>query len=69
MRYKRDMFAGLTGFIIGFIAGMIVNAYLLRGVPRETYMNDKNMRLKYGALNWILALFGTIIALAIRQGS
>lgn len=68
MRYKRDMIAGLTGFIVGFIAGMIVNAYLLRGVSRETYINNKDMRLKYGALNWGIALFGMVIALAVRSG-
>jgi hypothetical protein len=57
----------LTGFALGFIAGMIANAYLLRDVPRAKYLNDKSMRLRYGSLNWAIALLGMIIAIAIKQ--
>lgn len=55
------------GFIVGFIVGMAVNAYLLRGVPRATFLKNKDMRLRYGALNWAIAVFGAIIAAAVTQ--
>lgn len=56
---------GLTGLGLGFIAGMCVNAYLLRGTPRTEYLNDKSKRMKYGALNWLVAFLGLAIALAV----
>ena len=58
---------GLIGFIIGFAVGMAVNAYLLRGVPRAEYFNNKKLRTRYGALNWAIAIFGMIIGLAIGR--
>ncbi|MDB5477800.1 MAG: hypothetical protein JWM96_295 [Alphaproteobacteria bacterium] len=58
---------GLSGFIIGFLAGMLANAYLLREVPREKYLNDKKLRTRYGLMNWGIALLGLIIGLAIGE--
>lgn len=56
---------GLTGFIIGFIIGMVVNAILLRQVPKSEYMTNKNLRMRYGGLNWFIAILGMIIALKL----
>ncbi len=56
---------GLIGFVLGFLGGMAVNAYLLRGMPREEMRRNKDLRLKYGALNWGLALLGLLIGLAL----
>lgn len=55
---------GVTGFVVGFIAGVVANAYLLRGVPREKYLKDRSIRLRYGALNWAIALLGMAIGMA-----
>jgi hypothetical protein len=58
---------GLTGFIIGFIIGMIINARLLRNVPREKYRTDKSMRLRFGLLNWGIALIGLVAGFVIKS--
>ena len=57
---------GLIGFITGFICGMLINLYLLKDVPREK-LRDKNVRLKYGGLNWGIALLGLAIGIALDQ--
>ena len=59
-------FYGLSGFIIGFLVGMIANAYLLRGVPREK-LKDKEISNRYGLLNWGIAIIGMMIGLAIEH--
>lgn len=59
-------FYGLSGFVIGFVLGMLVNLYLLRAVPRDRYMADKSLRLRYGLLNWGFAIIGMIIALKLQ---
>lgn len=46
----------LGGFVFGFILGMMLNSYLLRNVPKEKMTGDRSIRLKYGALNWLIAL-------------
>jgi hypothetical protein len=56
---------GLTGFAIGFVLGMITNAYFLRNVPKAKYITDKSMRLRYGLLNWVIALLGFVAGVAI----
>jgi ABC-type antimicrobial peptide transport system permease subunit len=57
------------GFIISFIIGLIFNAFLLQGVTRERYLNDKRIRFRYGLLNWAIAILGTIItASLVRAG-
>lgn len=58
---------GLSGLVIGFIIGMVVNSWLLRGIPRDKMISDKKIRMRYGLLNWGIALFGMVIALAIGQ--
>lgn len=60
-------FYGFIGLGIGFVAGLLVNAYLLQDVSKERYLKDKNMRLKYGALNWGIALLGLVMGLAIGE--
>lgn len=56
---------GLIGFVLGFVFGMAVNAYLLRGIPRDEMRRNKDLRMKYGLLNWGLALLGLVIGLAL----
>lgn len=58
---------GLIGFIMGFVAGMLANAYLLRGIPRAELRNNKKLRTRFGLLNWGMALLGLIIGLALQN--
>lgn len=57
----------LVGFIVGFLVGLCVNAYLLRYTPREVYLKDKNMRFRFGLLNWLIALVGALLAYAVFE--
>lgn len=56
---------GLSGLVLGFIVGMAMNAYLLQGTPRDVYLRDKKLRMRYGLLNWAVAFLGLAIALAV----
>lgn len=56
---------GFLGFIIGFGIGVLVNVYLLQGVPVSERLNNKKLRLTYGLLNWGIAFFGMVIGLAL----
>ena len=56
---------GVIGFLVGFIVGLAVNMWLLKGVPHDQRLNDPKIRTRYGLLNWAIALFGMMIALAI----
>lgn len=57
----------VTGFIIGFSFGQLLLFFLLRGVSREKMLEDKYIQLKYGTINWIVALFGAYAGVAIYQ--
>lgn len=57
---------GILGLVIGFIVGLIVNAILLRRIPKTEYLTNKNLRIKYGALNWGFALLGLVIGLFFK---
>jgi hypothetical protein len=52
---------GFCGFVTGFIFGMAVNAYMLRGTPRSQWMADKKIRFRLGLLNWGLAALGVVV--------
>lgn len=60
---------GLGGFIFGFVMGLILNSYLLRNVPPENYTKDKSIRIKYGLLNWSIAIIFMILMLLIGQNN
>ncbi len=54
---------GMFGFAVGFGVGQVILFFLLRGVSREDMLNDKHIQLKYGLLNWAIALlscYGTV---------
>lgn len=61
------MINGFIGLVCGFIFGMGVNAYLLQGMPREQLRTNRNLRMRYGALNWGLAVLGGLIAIVISE--
>lgn len=58
---------GLGGFVFGFVLGMALNGYLLRDIPPEAYTKDKSIRIKYGLLNWSIAIIFMILMLFIGQ--
>lgn len=63
------MMTALSGLVIGFIVGMVLNAFLLRNVPKADYLKNKNLRLKYGGLNWIIAFAGMAAALLLEKSN
>ncbi len=58
---------GFLGLLTGFIIGMALNSYMLKGVTREQMLRDKNLRLRYGLLNWLVAFLGMAIALEFNS--
>ena len=58
---------GFGGFLIGMILGGLLNGYLLRHRPREEWRTNRSLRLKYGALNWLIALAGLVVGLYINR--
>ena len=50
--------AGVIGFIGGFVAGQMLLMFLLRNVSKEDLLNDPYIKVKYGLLNWIIAILG-----------
>ncbi len=49
---------GLLGFVLGFIAGMIVIQMFLRHYSSRALLTDKSLRWTYGLFVWILAGLG-----------
>ena len=58
---------GLGGFIGGLIFGAIVNAMLLKDVPPLEWRKNRDLKLKYGALNWAFAIAGAVIAVSLAK--
>ncbi|MCB9987900.1 MAG: hypothetical protein H6868_01045 [Rhodospirillales bacterium] len=53
----------ILGFVCGFFAGQLILMNALREYSKEEIlemMKDPVSRLKYGMLNWLLAVLGTI---------
>lgn len=52
---------GIAGFIVGFLFGQMLLAFLLRGRGKADIlkiMEDRRMRFKYGMINWLCAIGG-----------
>lgn len=49
---------GIVGFVGGFLAGQMVLYFMLRHKTNEELLNDPHLKLKYGLLNWGLAILG-----------
>lgn len=58
---------GVIGFIGGFIAGQMFLFFLLRNVSKEDMLNDKYIKVKYGLLNWIVAILGSYGAVMMYE--
>ena len=50
-----------AGFVIGFIVGLVLNRFLLADLSYEEIKENKEIRRKYGLLNWAVALLGALI--------
>ena len=53
---------GFIGFILGFVAGQAILYFMLRNVSTEDLVEDKSLRLKYGLINWGVAIGGAYYA-------
>ena len=54
---------GVVGFICGFVGGQLLLMLYLRDYSNEEIiemMRDKSLKMKYGLLNWLLAMLGAI---------
>ncbi|MCK5383960.1 MAG: hypothetical protein KAJ29_00195 [Alphaproteobacteria bacterium] len=58
---------GIIGFTVGFSFGQMFLFFLLRGMSREKMLNDKYIQLKYGLLNWLIAILGAYGAVFLYQ--
>jgi ABC-type antimicrobial peptide transport system permease subunit len=58
---------GIIGFAVGFGFGQMLLFFLLRGVSKEDMLNDKHIQLKYGFLNWSIALLCCYGAVALYR--
>ena len=59
--------AGVIGFIGGFIAGQMLLLFLLRDVSKEDLLNDPYIKVKYGIMNWIIAILGCYSTILMYQ--
>jgi uncharacterized membrane-anchored protein YhcB (DUF1043 family) len=60
---------GFWGFIVGMVLGAMINKRLLKHVPREQWLVNRDLKLRYGALNWAFGLLGLFIALLMVRYS
>lgn len=58
---------GIIGFILGFAAGQMILMRLLKDRTREELLNDKQLKLKYGLFNWLIAAATCLMALAMYR--
>tara|TARA_R110001592_G_scaffold29350_13_gene106695 strand:- start:179 stop:382 length:204 start_codon:yes stop_codon:yes gene_type:complete len=56
---------GIVGFIFGFVAGQMFLLFLLRDVSKEDLLNDPYIKMKYGILNWVIAISGSCSAVLV----
>lgn len=58
---------GLGGFIGGMILGAVVNTILLKNVPSTEWRNNRDLKLKYGAINWGFGIAGAVLSVYAAQ--
>ena len=58
---------GIIGFILGFIAGIVLLTFLLQNVSKDDMLNDPYIKWKYGLLNWLIAILGSYISVSIYE--
>lgn len=46
----------VSGLIFGFVIGQSMIYFLLSDTPADVIKNDKDLKIKYGLLNWVIAI-------------
>lgn len=46
----------VIGLIFGFVIGQSMIYFLLSDTPADVIKNDKDLKIKYGLLNWVIAI-------------
>ncbi|MBK67369.1 MAG: hypothetical protein CMP22_04470 [Rickettsiales bacterium] len=54
--------AAFIGFILGFVVGLILNRFLLADMTPQEIIENRNIKIQYGLLNWAIAMLGALIA-------
>jgi len=58
---------GFIGFILGFAGGLGILYFMLKNVSSEDLIEDKYLKLKYGLLNWGMAIAGACYAVYVYE--
>lgn len=58
---------GITGFIIGFAAGLYILKIWLKDKSREELMTDKSLHLSYGVFVWLIAVIGSAMSVFLYR--
>ncbi len=59
--------AGFVGLLSGFAAGQVILMRLLKDKTRHELLTDKDLRLKYGLFNWLIAAGTCMIAIGLYR--
>lgn len=60
-------FIGFVGLALGFALGQLLLAYLLKDYTKQQLLEDRDLRVKYGVINWFLALLGCVASVWMYQ--
>lgn len=60
-------FAGFIGLLSGFAAGQIILLRLLKDKTRHELLNDRDLRMRYGLFNWLIAIGTCLCAVALYR--
>ncbi len=53
---------GISGFIVGFVCGMAIMAWVLRKVPKQQLLSDASLKSAGSTLVWAMAAIFAYIA-------
>lgn len=60
---------GISGFVLGFIAGLFVIRLFLKNVSRRELLHDRSLRWTYGLAVWLMAGLGVGLGLWLADRS
>ena len=64
---RMEWIVGILGLLAGFAAGQLILLRLLKDKSQHDLLYDKNLRLKYGLFNWLVAAGTCLCALAVYR--
>ncbi len=59
--------AGIIGLLSGFAAGQIILLRLLKDRSRHELLNNRELRMRYGLFNWLIAIGTCLCAIALYR--